>query len=319
MIARLSKFYNASPKLADAGPIWQDIAASRHSQLIEALESGDALKLASVLDEFGLSQGVSGIEGNDIFRFGDASCHEAFKQLARAIGVLPVFNPEQPSPTHNYCSDFNLPLLAKVEATIGIKLSVPDCFGYRFQGEDGGIPTRLPQYCAAAFCALRQIGIPRHVLEIGAGLGNLGFITSQWGTSSYTVIDLPQIAVLSAYFMSKVVGEDHVWLHGEQSARRFARFYPSTCFANAATLKYDLIFNSDSLPEMASEVQDGYMELISNCLSRDGIFLSVNHESDAAGQSRVYDAVKRNGKLSIRNRSPFWMRPGYVTEIYQLT
>jgi putative sugar O-methyltransferase len=194
---------------------------------------------------------------------------------------------------------------------------VPDCFG--FQSNAGGLPVKILHYGAIAHTIqdLFPITSPAHVLEIGAGLGYLGYIAWHFKARNYTVLDLPTVAVMSAYFMGTVFGSQNIWMVGEPEPKKFARFYPSTDCRGIDSQKYDLIVSVDGFPELPIPVQDKYLNLIDECLMPNGIFLSINHESNDGGQRRVFDAVRNHGKLRLIARYPFMMRAGYIEEIYR--
>jgi hypothetical protein len=237
-------------------------------------------------------------------------------RLSHKFGVLPVFNPEQPSPKRNWALNDVAAAKSAIEGIMGFKMEFPNCLGYDTRA---GLPRRFVYYCAAAHSAnLFLNGIAsKHVLEIGAGIGCLGLISHRLKSAAYTVIDLPEVAVISACLMSYVVSEDMIWLYGEpESSRAFARFYPAT-HLEAVRGQCDLIFNSDSFPEMLTSTQDDYINLIAERLSDGGIFMSINHESDLSEQSGVFAAVQRSGKLKLVSRCPWMIRDGYVEEFYR--
>jgi len=69
--------------------------------------------------------------------------------------------------------------------------------------------------------------------------------------------------------------------------------------------RYDLILNVDSLTEMARETAQAYCDAICR---RSSAFLSINHEGLPF---TVADLMPRG----FDQRSPYWMRPGYVEEL----
>lgn len=321
MIERLIQFYQRSHAGSEAmmSGIWQGVT-KLHEPLISKLLAGDAFGVESFLNTIGPSGGLHGLENEKTYDLGDSMCLPFVQKLANLTGVLPYCHPAQLSKSEHWKIKDLHTTIKEIESELGFELSVPDCFGF----DSGRIPIRLLiYYCAPAFAIRKRLGLPRRTLEIGAGLGNLGMIVSRWKhglpwrAESYTVIDLPHVAVLSAWFLSKCCGEGSVWLHGESpNADAFARIYSCTNYREAFG-QYDLVFNSDSLPEMPEAVQDGYIRFIYECLSPGGIFFSVNHEGDQAGQSSVLEAVKRNGRLALVSRHPYAMLDGYVEEVYQ--
>lgn len=294
--------------------IWSGVLSHHQKPFIESLESGKAADLENSLNTFAISGQDWGIEWPESWTMDSARCREVIQKLEQRMGILPIKNPEQLSPTRNHI--LSEPHLQEIEEALRFPLSVPECFGLELS--PGRIPAKFLLYCGAAFTIIESLGrCPKDVLEIGPGLGNLGLIAHRWKVNSYTAIDIPSGCVLAAYFMSKVCGEDNVWLYGEPDGHsQFAKFFPSTHCGVIG--KYDLIFNSDGFPEMPESVQDKYLDLIQEHLSPDGMFLSINHESDALEQRRLWSAIKHNPRLRLASRHPFMLRDGYIEEIYRL-
>jgi hypothetical protein len=87
---------------------------------------------------------------------------------------------------------------------------------------------------------------------------------------------------------------------------------PDSCF--------DLAVNMDSLPEIAPPIATGICTTIRRVARH---FLSVNQEAMAPRtatdrQGRVCDLVSRVGGFKRVSRAPFWMREGFVEELYRL-
>lgn len=311
-IKRLSDFYQRHKKPASG--LWGDIEKHSHAGLIDTLETRNPQAILNMLDSFCNNPALTGIEG-PIIHWGSAAMRNNLSKLAESIGVLKMPNPEQPFESQLSELADRIGAAERIGAELGFPLRYPDCFGY----EGGkGLPHRFITYCAAAHIIQLQHGKPKHILEIGAGLGNFALIAKHWG-SVLTVIDLPQIAVLSAYFAANVFGPEQVWLDGEGFPKKshHALFFSSASYEMAFSADYDLAFNSDSLPEMPERVQDDYLKLIFTTLRTTDIFVSINHESTSGGQSSVLEATKRHGGFSLVARHPFHMRAGYVTETYR--
>lgn len=311
-IERLMRFYRSTRSNGDIGGIWQGITSAHHRSLVDAIQGGDSTTVIAALNNLATSGALAGIEA--LAPIPRSLFDNLVQRLAQRMGIIPIANPEQPSPSINWSLQNADLALSRCSELLGIPMSLPSCFGFKGML----MPIRFLFYCSAAFTVQGQLGRWGNVLEIGAGLGNLGFISYYQDAESYTVIDLPSVAIMSAFFMGKVCGSEKVWLSGEsENKNSFARFYASTELEDVRHNSYHLIFNSDSLPEMPGPVRDGYINLIADCLSPDGIFLSINHESDRAGQGSVLESVRHNGRLRLAARYPFMMRDGYIEEIYR--
>ena len=85
--------------------------------------------------------------------------------------------------------------------------------------------------------------------------------------------------------------------------------------------------NTDSLPEIGHKTAKEYVARIQRILRR--LFLSINQEAQTTPelsafgvdttfnpQNRVFDLVNEAGGLQLCSRYPWWMREGYVEEVY---
>lgn len=309
MLDRLINFHRASYEGSDQtmSLIWRSVSSAYQKTLVQALLSGDKALVGSTLD--GL-KGSSGLYGIDVTGWG------TMERLAIRAGVSAFPNPEQPSPTENWKVKDAAEAKAQLEKLLGFSLDIPECFGF-----SSGSPGRFYYYAAMALSVreMYQGGYPKDVLEVGAGLCDLGVISHRWNCDSYTVIDLPTVAVMGAYSLSKSIDPSLIWMFGEpENHDAFARFYPSTNFDGAGLRSYDLIYNSDSLPEIPEKIQDEYLTLFQRTLSPCGVFVSINHESDNCYQRSVPAAIKSIGGFKRISRAPFMMRDGYIEEFYTL-
>lgn len=313
---RLIAFYHRHPGggTRNLSPVWQGIVQKYQAPLVAALDNSIKGEVEKLL----LSPGdlMYGIERGVPLDFDASEGQDLLSRLAHRLGVLPLFNPEQPSPSQNWQASDYKKLRADIENIIG-PIAVPS--GFVFYGNPPGFPSQHIFRIAEWFTIKSDLGIvPKRILEIGAGIGSFAILSHQDHAESYSVIDLPTTAVMSAFFVAKAIGEDMIRLNGEtdhQSA--FARWFSCTDYSGASG-EYDLIINCNSLPEMLPPVQDEYLAFIARNLRRDGVFYSCNHESDLNGQWRVLAAVQRHGGFKLVYRAPFIPRPGYVEEMFRL-
>ncbi len=310
---RLIQFYQANKNRSNTpiGPTWEYVIKNHFRVLIAAIESGDEMKLAKCFT--GSRDYLYGLESDQYLSPNYAqTLSKIIKKLGESFGVVDVHNPEQPSASH-ICDNATSHIIAAIEKNTGVKLSIKNVFGDQ-QGELVSPWKYLLTFNVIEAAYQRLAGKLGHVLEIGGGVGYAGLLAHNRGANSYTVIDLPEVAVISAYFIAKTLGEDFVWLHGEPDAPAFARYYPSTDCDHAYNRNYQLALNCDSLPEMLEDVRRNYIKRIGDTLLPNGIFFSVNHESDSGGQRSVLQSMSDN--LRIESRHLFMMRDGYVEEVY---
>jgi hypothetical protein len=81
----------------------------------------------------------------------------------------------------------------------------------------------------------------------------------------------------------------------------------------------DVLVNSDSLPEMGRDSAARYLPHIRRVVRK--AFLSINQEAKAAvpgvgTQNCVRELIDAAGGFVCRSRQRFWMRQGYVEEVY---
>jgi hypothetical protein len=81
---------------------------------------------------------------------------------------------------------------------------------------------------------------------------------------------------------------------------------------------FKLIANQDSFPEINRRIFDAYVQQIKRTCS--GYFLSINHEvGDPIEQLNVSKLLGAESGLARIAQSPYWIRKGYVEELYRVT
>lgn len=228
-------------------------------------------------------------------------------RLAEALAVAHVRSPEQ--------SDYGAPLTfadlhARIESALGFPLRFPDVgapYGVRLGG------SLLPEHAFShAYAAWRigQLGGTRFA-EIGGGFGGLAWFM-RTPRRRHTILDLPFTNALQGWFLLKA-GLD-VSLHGEAEAA--IRVLPWWEIERDET--YDIVINQDSIPEMPPETASGYVARIRAIAP---LFYSINQEAaapntEAFRQVIVPELVARDGGYRRLSRNLFWLRDGYVEEVY---
>jgi hypothetical protein len=235
--------------------------------------------------------------------------------LSEAIGARRLWNPEYLAANPSHVERFPdvETLLKCIDEHIGLRVIFPNPFA----GETGlstsrGIASlRAVQSLYQAWLVASLVrGTDSRVLEIGAGTGRTAFYARQLGITDYTIIDLPMTNVAQANFLFRALGEDTVALFGEKANRSHIRILPSTSFFNSND-KYDLVVNVDSLTEMTLDTARSYCFEIKTRAKK---FLSINHEYNAFTVRNLCSKTEfPNG-----SRHPYWMRRGYVEELFKL-
>ena len=228
---------------------------------------------------------------------------DALRRFAEALDVIPTCNPESALPASMIDTDA---LVAGISAAMGHPLHFPT----PFQGEVG-LPSALGYvsmravngyYQAHRLAALTAEYGPR-ILEIGAGLGRTAYAARQIGLGPYFIVDIPMTNVAQGMFLGLTLPA--VRLCGEIDTGQ-----PVALFDTAVELpKADVVLNADSLTELDRDTAERYVEHIRGSARA---FLSINHESNPF---RVSDLGNlREHRIA---REPYWLRPGYVLEVYE--
>lgn len=163
--------------------------------------------------------------------------------------------------------------------------------------------------------------LPRTVCEIGGGMGGLGYYLARMGTA-VSIFDIPIVSLLQSYFLMTNLGADQVWIYGEDpnpSAK--VRIQPWWELQDMADNAFSLTVNVDSLAEIELGIALNYIDLIHT--KTEHLFLSINQESgawntDRTRQNIVGDLVATRGGFKRTYRFPYWLRAGYVEELYRV-
>jgi len=121
------------------------------------------------------------------------------------------------------------------------------------------------------------------IVEIGGGWGSFPYHLFKFNDfdGQYISIDLPQVGVLSAFFLIHALPDKKIVLFGEQDdGDNDILLLPSGCAYDPAYFQdniADLVFNSHSLTEMPNEVVLNYVALINKISKPGGYFLHKNH------------------------------------------
>jgi hypothetical protein len=207
--------------------------------------------------------------------------------------------------------DFN-----DVENKLGFELDMPLFVGGRkvLQTDWGIITDRHVHY----LWVMKQIidlfpDRNTSIIEIGAGLGLLGYFLDRTGYKDYTSIDLAYPNACQTYFLYKNLPGREIILSGEKiNPYRYAyknslKLLHSTDFKNVKG-RWDIMINMDSLPEMV------FIEAMKYIESDVPLLLSINRENY---NFKVCDIAMTCRKQLYRK--PFTLRADsqYFEELYQ--
>lgn len=233
--------------------------------------------------------------GNDEISHRDRARY-SIKKLAEALGAKEDFN--------------------DIEDKLGFKLDMPSFIGGRkvLQTDWGIITDRHVHY----LWVMKQIidlfpDRNTSIIEIGAGLGLLGYFLDRAGYRDYTSIDLAYPSACQTYFLYKNLPDRDIILSGEKENPFLAKYKNSLKLLHSIDFRnikghWDIMINMDSLPEMKIEEAIKYID------SDVPILLSINRENY---NFRVTDMAQKYRKQLYRK--PFTLRNDsqYFEELYQ--
>lgn len=324
LIERLKKFYTICDANFEGNKdsVWSGIFMRLHGEIHSAFINADDKKIADILRNPG---------GYNLFYGFENLCRDLLKSkrledilepeltmdslisLCEAVGVVPVANPESLKIRKAITPEIAIQFLEK---EFGFELSFPN----PFEGECG-LKTKKGIISYRAIQAIYQawkisqivkdIPSPK-VLEIGGGLGRTAYYSRQFGIRDYTIVDIPMSSLSQANFLGRVLPQNDLFLLGESMQdgdTKLKLIHTNEFFSSGK--KYDLIVNVDSLTELNIEIARQYIRKIGEV---GDIFLSINHENNSF---TVNSICKENSRLLKLYRQPYWLRRGYVEELFQ--
>ncbi len=319
--------------------VWSGIRAHQ-SRFFHLLETGTPAELAAYLCNMSRQDATHGsAQGDSEYerirrdaryrRFVGLAIKDKLVLLAEAVGAIPCENPEQGPWGKSLHVDLD-PLVARIATVIGLDIAPPDIDGGMLKIETTG--GRFHDRDANAIYTahfLRQIlGQYQHsnVCEIGAGVGRVAYWSYRMGVRSYQIFDLPHMNVLQGFYLLKALPQAKVILFGEEQENEGENprivVSPNTGIDYTKSGIYDMVLNQDSFPEVNKAAVLQYLSWILQ--SSRQYFLSINHESKPPSggtldaQLSVPELVREAGGFDLKLRVPYWLRRGYVAELYQI-
>jgi hypothetical protein len=296
-----------------------EFAQAKHAEH-EILMSGTADEAARMLRnprDSMLLHGFDQLNAQDV-RLGAAGSpfyqphviYDALLRLAEAIGLERLHWPEASVAQHPPVPEVEA-LLSRLDGALGFRVDFPN----PFPGEEGLVTTRgvasnrAIQALYQAWRVAALVGAPAtaSVCEIGPGLGRTAYYARRLGVGRYALVDIPLSAAAQAYFLGRTLGADSLRLFGEPADAPITLATPNDFLYGAS--RYDLILNADSLTEMSPATAADYWAKIKDSTP---VFLSINHEFNPLRFRDLYGAETPTHRV---DRTPYWLRRGYVEEL----
>jgi hypothetical protein len=248
--------------------------------------------------------------------------------LAEALGVLPYENPEQGRFGFNMYCDVD-DIVENIERNLRINIIPPLDEGgsYKLNTGKGALHYRdiFSLYTAWRIKKILENEQNPIVCEIGAGVGKVAYYTHLFDIKNYTIIDLPYINVLQGFYLIRSLPSVEVILYGENQggAKNPISILPYWSFEDIPEKYFTLTLNQDSFPEIDRKIVMSYLNLIKH--NTKTYFLSINQEGES---TMSLSGTKQNIVLKLINevkgfesvyRFPFWLRKGYIEELFKIS
>ena len=319
-------------KLRQADDMWTAIGR-HHRPLADALDASDIAAVSDILVNICKTPASYGLMHALDYATLAASPTESLSEairivdrmiaLGEALGCQPVQCPEQ---GHWGYKDLDLVSLYRgIQARLPMDMTPPAAGGgtYGVITDKGVICVKdlEAMYTATRVLALIERTERKSVCEIGGGTGTLAYYLAKAGAADITVFDLPMVSVIQGYYLMRSLGPDQVWLFGETPGSARIRTPAPLGTGQRAELA------SRAVPEPGLDARDR---------SHGGPGLSApdprqGRETVPQPQSgRPLHQHKRGGPVGRLRaggagrgyrrlyRFPYWMRAGYVEELYEV-
>jgi hypothetical protein len=343
IVERVIAAYHQAASTADPatrrsmfGTIWgENGVIGKQGPLIQALQEKSAAGVHDILRQYFITDAAFGIalgkrEVEVVSQQPDHRRHyglmwlDRLVGLAEAIGALSIPNPEDSADRRDRSLEVDPDqVFAAVENAIGQRLSFPDIcaiFGGEIRGRAFPFISFTHLLVALHVRSLALRADPT-VFEIGGGFGGLAYFACQLMGCDYTIFDLAWANAVQAYFLHRALPGRRLVLCGEPAGPGggIALMPAWLLFQQPAGTHVDVVVNQDSMPEMPQLTACRYLEVMRAILR--GPFLSVNqepppHSSQTWDRTSVAQLVGRVGGYERFSRSPFFLRMGYVQEVY---
>lgn len=329
---------SAPPEVRDsfADLLWTDNGyLGFQAGLIAALQAGDSYRLHDLLRCMFVSDAVHalgmGKAEADILRSKPENLRsygiqwiDRLVSLSYAVGAMPVQYREYNPKAYSESLIIKVEEVAKlVEKRLQICLKFPDIGGV-FGGKLGGSPFPMHAFIllAAAFqVSLLDPSVDSLAIEIGGGFGGLAYWVYNLTPCKYRIYDLPYVLALQGYFLGRAIGQDKITLYGESvRPEPGVSLHPGWDLLQHPPSNVEVAISQDSLPEVPLEIALAYLKVLGTALN--GSFLSINHEASAhrdGGRilASVPKLISQVGGFRLRQRAPFFLREGFIQEVYQ--
>ena len=304
--------------------IWLNIFNNFHKNVIDIIKS-DKSRIEDILDDPSKYDIFYGFDSNCNYVLKNTRYSDYFENdelvidkilnFAEYLGILRHNNPER------YRIIFKKPSLDNLINEIEKKINIELKFNNVFPGEKGvktqkGIISNREIQAIYQAYKIKEIfkkNNYKNILEIGGGLGRTAYYCYKFRIKNYTIVDLLIPRVCQLNYLSRVLNEENIInesqiVNLENLENKIKIISPNYLFNK--NIKYDLIFNSDSITEIDSVNQNKYINFIKKNAK---YFYSINHESN---KNRVNGLFSNTNILEVE-KNLYWLRRGYLEEHFK--
>lgn len=217
-------------------------------------------------------------------------------------------------------------LLEKIDHKLKKKLQFPN-----FNGGHWGLETNYGNvspldiqaiYIANRFNAIIGDNPDARIVEIGNGIGHNAFHALSFGYKDYTQLNTPIINLAQAWFLAQNLPDTHLILPDISepfSTRPALRVLP-TRFLDKIPYKYfDILLSVGILNVMPERSAVSYLRELRG---KTKYLFSISHEATIPEKPhksnfKIADLVRKAKGYKLLSRHSYWIRTGYVEELYQ--
>jgi hypothetical protein len=219
-------------------------------------------------------------------------------------------------------------LFGKICEVLDIEPTYPfigNPFGLKIEGKSGQhiIPIVAYRHLYTAM-KVKEIIDTCHgdsIVEIGGGFGGVLYYIASLSKRplNLTSLDIPEINIISSYFLSKALPGLAIHFYGEDGLERAKNgnaglsILPNWEMNRIPSNTIDVVLNTDSFPELPEKTVMEYLRKVSD-ISR--YFYSFNQDCGTHGQTRLSQLNMNDYGLRCIQHSIAWMRRGYFERVY---
>jgi len=319
--------------------MWDMHLKNVNRKLIEYLDSDQDKSAIDYLNNMFINGATTGFMTYGGYLYSQTTANKNFNKnlaafymdslvnLAEYLGVIPVENVEQRVWETSLNSDPD-EILDKIESKLGIRISFP-----KFRNGMPSIKTRRGFFnnrdMYYIYISIRIKDICKNInqpsiCEIGGGLGLLCYYLDMFGIKDFTSVDIISTSLFSSYFLMRNM-EERQFADNFTADKTSIKILSPEDFLNISGKKFDVLINCDSFPEIDKKTIIKYLEKIRESCDN---FFSINQEAsnvmykNGPKQNIVHKLISElsphNREFHNISRNLFWIRRGYVEELYEI-